>query len=116
MIIIKTDDVDINVSDDDIRKSVDAYVCHYIHHELHTGTGRGYWDKRGEAVIDEMIREAVSMEVKTMIACQLDKIVKKAISNTAISIRNNPKYAVIREAVADALAEVDIPQTDCAWK
>ena len=110
MKIIIADDYDINIMDEDVRKSLDAYVCRYIHTELKKYDG--WRERRGVEALDIMIREAVSYEVKHMIARELDKIVKGAIKKTALSIRNNPKYEVIKDAVAEEIAE----QTDCSWK
>lgn len=109
MTIIQTSDTDLRqISEAEIRRAIETVVRDYIRNDLHTESRNGFWKVKGTEAVDVMIREAVSHEVKVMIAPQLDKIVKKAIMNTAISIRNNSKYAVIREMVAEAIAEQEV--------
>ena len=94
-----------SVTAESVESIVEAVIYHYIHNEF--SKSDGWRTLKGADAIDRVIRDAISNEVKTIVACNLDKIVKKAITNTAISIRNNSKYGVVYEAVKDALNELD---------
>lgn len=82
-------------------------VAYYLEHFLEYHSEKWPFNASGEKAINYMIRDAISLEVSEIIRKRIDEITKKAVTQTAQSIRANKHYDELRRLIVEMLHEED---------
>ncbi len=90
---------------EDIRSLIEAFITDYVHKDYRYISNNYPYKAQGIEAIDLEIKDAITLSVKSVIADELERITKTAIQNTALSIRNNPKYKELQNMIAGILVE-----------
>lgn len=84
-----------------VRSEVDNYLLHNYHYY----TDRWNYTEIGEKALEYEITDVVRSEVQSVVREHIDKIVTKAIRQTAMSIKKNPHYDELRAMIAKVISE-----------
>ncbi len=99
----------LNILDEATQKFASRIICdeivYFLQHNIKYDSNKWPYQATGEKAMNYIIRDVISQEVATVIRKRIDEITKKAIKQTAMSIRANPRYSELRCIITEMLHE-----------